>query len=78
MEGIRVRVPQLNYLARLARDVFAGMCSLVPSESAFSDSRQFIPPDRHSVSDKNLERSVVLRSWKCSRSHGLDVPFNPL
>jgi hAT family C-terminal dimerisation region len=52
-----------KYLARLARDVFVVMGSLVPSESAFSDSCQFVPPDRHSISEKNLERSMIIRSW---------------
>jgi hypothetical protein len=49
-------------LARLAGDVFPVMGLSVPSGSAFSESCQFVPADRQSISDNNLERSMMLRS----------------
>jgi hypothetical protein len=41
------------------------MCkgSSVPSESAFSDSGDFVRPDRSRLVDENVEMMMKLRSW---------------
>jgi hypothetical protein len=39
------------------------MGSSVPSEAAFTDSGQFVRPDRGSLSDAKIETMMKLRSW---------------
>jgi hAT family C-terminal dimerisation region len=56
-------VHRFRNLALLARDVFIVMGSSVPSEAAFSDSGQFVRPDRGSLSDAKIETMMKLRSW---------------
>jgi hypothetical protein len=46
------------------------MGSSVPSEAAFSDSGEFVRPDRGSLSDAKIERMMKLRSW--NRFLGVD------
>jgi hypothetical protein len=56
-------VHRFRNIALLARDVFMVMGSRVPSEAAFSDSGQFVRPDRGILSDAKIETMMKLLSW---------------
>jgi hAT family C-terminal dimerisation region len=68
---------RFEYLPQFAKDVYAVMGSSVHSSLVFSGNGQSIPADRHSISDENLERNMMLRSWKlCSGNVWMTVRLN--